>query len=70
MEREEFTVVGPHADMIITKNKEELKKAILEVIQRNKLIRSGEIWKKVGCHLWELNEALRELKEEGKIIEV
>lgn len=70
MSSEEVIVVGPHLDMIIIQNKDELKKKVLNIIKVKKTARSGEIWKEVNCHLWELYSVLDELKKENKIKEV
>ncbi|MBO3762752.1 MAG: hypothetical protein QXS21_01675 [Thermoproteota archaeon] len=70
MSNEELVVVGPHFDMVLTQDKDELKKKVLNIIKVKKTVRSGEIWKEVNCHLWELYLVLKELKEENKINEV
>lgn len=67
---EEPIVVGPHLDMVITQDKDELKKKVLEIMKTKKIARSGEVWKEVNCHLWELYFALEELKNENKIKEI
>jgi hypothetical protein len=67
---EEPIVVGPHLDMVITQDKDELKKKVLEIMRTRKIARSSEVWKEVNCHLWELYFALEELKNENKIKEI
>lgn len=70
MNNEEPIVVGPHLDMVVTQNKDELKKKVLSVIKAKGIVRSGEIWKEVNCHLWELYFVLEELEKENRIKEV
>ena len=70
MSNEELIVVGPHLDMVVTQDKDELKNKVLNVIKAKKTARSGEIWKEVNCHLWELYSVLEELRKENKIKEV
>jgi len=68
-EDKEWVVKGPHASMVITHPVELLEEKILSLLKSHREMRLSQIWLKCNCHLWEVSQALKRLKEKGLIEE-
>lgn len=65
----EGVIKGPHASLEHHCPLDELESAVLEVLKKEKSKTLSELWHRFDCHLWELVEVLRRLREKGLVEE-
>jgi DNA-binding Lrp family transcriptional regulator len=62
-------IKGPHASLERRRSLDELEKSVLEVLKKEKSLALSDLWRRFDCHLWELVEVLRRLREKGLLEE-
>lgn len=67
--RDSLIVVGPHLDLIISRDSIELEDEVMRLLKENGRMPVSSIWRKLRCHLWEVDAALRDLESRGLIVE-
>lgn len=69
IEDHEGVIKGPHASLERRRSLDELEKSVLEVLKKEKSLALSNLWRRSDCHLWELAEVLRRLREKGLVEE-
>jgi len=69
LEDEEGVIIGPHEYLLKQCSLEKLEKEVYEFLKQNGSMPLSAIWRNFNCHLWEIAEVLRRLKEKGFVEE-
>ncbi len=64
-----YVVVGAHWDLLVQKDPTKLEDEILRLLKENKRMSVSSIWKRTGCHLWEVDAALSRLMNRDLVTE-
>ncbi len=67
--RDSLIVFGPHWDLVIFRDPIDLEEEIMRLLKENGKMPVSSIWRILGCHLWEVDAALRNLERRGLIAE-
>jgi predicted transcriptional regulator len=65
----EGVIKAPHASLERLYPLEELERALYEALKEEKQATLSKLWRRFDCHLWEIVEALRRLKDKGLVEE-
>ncbi|MEM2093969.1 MAG: hypothetical protein QXI32_01575 [Candidatus Bathyarchaeia archaeon] len=65
----EGVIKGPHITLEHHWPLDELEKLVLETLKKERRLALSELWRRFECHLWELVEVLRRLREKGLVEE-
>lgn len=66
---EEGVIVGAHEDLVIQYSLERLEEEVYRYLKDKGDVPLSTLWRKFNCHLWELNQVLKRLKEKGLVQE-
>jgi DNA-binding Lrp family transcriptional regulator len=66
---DEWVVVGPHEYLLEKTDLDDLEKKVYAVLKEGKRMSVSKIWRATPCHLWELDAALKRLRDKGLIVE-
>jgi hypothetical protein len=69
IEDEEGVVKGPHHYLIKRYPLEKLEGEVYELLRKGGPMPLSAIWRRFDCHLWEVSEVLRRLREKGLVDE-
>ncbi len=69
LEDDDGVIKTPHASLVNHCSLDKLEKDVYEFLGKDGELPLSTIWKKFGCHLWEINYVLKKLKEKGLIEE-
>jgi len=69
IEDEDWVIKGPHAFLVERRRLDELEQVVYEMLKTNGAMRVSEVWRRLGCHLWEVNAALKRLRAKGLVEE-
>ena len=69
LEDDEGVIIGPHDSLENQWPLDELEKEVYSAIVEEKQVSLSKLWKKFGCHLWELVAVLNRLKRKGLVTE-
>lgn len=65
----EGVIKGPHATLELRWSLDQLEMSVMEVLKKEKSLTLSGLWRRFSCHLWELVEVLRRLREKGLVEE-
>ncbi|MEM1990394.1 MAG: Lrp/AsnC family transcriptional regulator [Candidatus Bathyarchaeia archaeon] len=69
LEDEEWVIKGPHHYLVERRPLNEIEDEIYRLLREAGPMPLSAIWRRLNCHLWEVVEALRRLKEKGIVEE-
>lgn len=69
IEDEDWVIKGPHASLVERRCLDELEEVIYELLKTEKAMAVSQIWRRLGCHLWQVNAALKRLETKGLVEE-
>ncbi len=62
-------IITPHASLVNHCALDKLERDVYDVLAQEGGLPLSAIWKRFGCHLWEVNYVLKRLKEKGLLEE-
>lgn len=65
IEDEDWVIKGPHASLVERCRLDRLEQAVYEMLKARGAMTVSEIWRRLGCHLWEVDAALKRLRAKG-----
>jgi len=66
---EEGVIVGAHEELVIQYPLKKLEDELYRYLKEKGEVPLSALWREFNCHLWELNQALKRLKEKGLVQE-
>jgi DNA-binding Lrp family transcriptional regulator len=69
IEDDDSVIKAPHASLVNHCSLDKLEKDVYNFLNEDGKLPLSSIWKRFGCHLWEMNYVLKRLKEKGLIEE-
>jgi len=69
IEDEDWVIKGPHASLVQRQSLDQLEKAVYGMLKAHRAMSVSAIWQRLGCHLWEVNAALKRLQAKGLVEE-